>query len=155
MRLSLRLLVVAAATCVPLVAGVASALSATPSTAYEVSRVEAPDAQLRGRWGERVATVRDVNGDGINELLVGLPRFDVAAVTDAGRAYLVDGATRSVMYAVNPLEIQTGARFGFWISVLGVRALRSQPAHLLVGPGAAHVELLERIAITADAFGAT
>lgn len=49
--------------------------------------------QADGQFGNSLANVGDVDGDGIDDLLVGEPRYDTSGVTDAGRACLYSGAT--------------------------------------------------------------
>ncbi len=43
--------------------------------------------------GERLVGAGDVNGDGLADLLIGVPQGDPAAGTNAGRSYVVFGAT--------------------------------------------------------------
>lgn len=45
-------------------------------------------------WGYKtLSTVPDVNGDGVDEVLIGSPQYEQAALVDGGRVYLVDGRT--------------------------------------------------------------
>jgi hypothetical protein len=53
--------------------------------------------------GQSLAAAGDVNGDGIDDLLVGAPRMDVSGMTDAGRVYLIYGS------ATLPASISLGA----------------------------------------------
>ncbi len=101
--------------------GVSSGVGATPSTAYDLSRVENPSSNPNAgdRWGERNATMPDLNGDGKNEILVGDLSADYGGFKNAGRDYMLNGADRRVLYSVDPPEIQNGANFGFFIAVIG------------------------------------
>ncbi len=65
----------------------------------DVGAVDAPGfatllgAQTGDRTGAGLAAAGDVNGDGIDDLLVGAPRFDGAAGQDTGAVYLIYGTT--------------------------------------------------------------
>ncbi len=77
----------------------------------------------------------------LDRLLAAGDRFSVTDLV-AG-SYLRVATNRRIFVPPTPVD----QAFGY------LRALRAQPAHLLVGPGPAHLELLERIASTADALG--
>jgi hypothetical protein len=100
------------------------ALGATPETPYDVSRVEAPVAQVDGRWAERVAVAGDIDGDGVNDFFVAVPYLDIDG-PDVGRVYLLSGRTMNVIYSIDSPEPQPGAgadrgaSFGFFISAFG------------------------------------
>ena len=99
--------------------GGASSQAATSATAYDIVRIDAPDPQPGGRWGERVADAGDVSRDGTHDFYVATPMHDVAGTTDAGRVYLVNGADFSIMRVIESPEIQANAKFGFFIQVFG------------------------------------
>jgi len=115
------LLVLAAAIAGTLTVGASSALAANPFTDFTTNftRVESPNPQPGGRWSERLATVPDLDGDGVNELLVADPSQSFSGFKNAGRVYMQDGDTRKFMYQIDSPEIQAGAKFGFFISVIG------------------------------------
>jgi len=115
------LLVLAAAIAGTLTVGASSALAANPFTDFTTNftRVESPNPQPGGRWSERLATVPDLDGDGVNELLVADPSESFSGFKNAGRVYMQDGDTRKFMYQIDSPEIQAGAKFGFFISVIG------------------------------------
>lgn len=77
----------------------------------------------------------------LERLLAVRDRFSVTDLV-AG-AFLRIATNRRIFMTPTPVE----QAFGY------LRALRSQSGHVLVGPGPAHLELLERIATTADARG--
>jgi Ca2+-binding RTX toxin-like protein len=93
--------------------------AATPATPYDTVPVSAPDPQRSGRWAERAATAGDLNGDGVNDLFIAVPRHDAGGMADAGRVYALSGRTQAVIYTIDSPEAQTSANFGFFISVLG------------------------------------
>lgn len=69
--------------------------------------------QIQERLGKSVLSVRDLNGDGVREVLVGAPSFD----QDRGRALVLDGSTGQL------LKTHEGAyskdRFGFSLADSG------------------------------------
>lgn len=77
----------------------------------------------------------------VDRLLAAGERFSVIDLV-AG-AFLRIATNRRIFLTPMPVA----EAFGY------LRALRGQPAHVLLGPGPAHLELLERIAATADALG--
>ena len=98
---------------------VTGGLGATPGTPYDPLRVESLRPQADGRFAERLARIGDIDGDGVNEILVGVPSETVGDFQDAGRVYLLSGKSRAVIYAIQSPENQRAAQFGFAISVLG------------------------------------
>ncbi len=103
-----------------------SAYAATPDTAYTPNAIGAPNPQPGGRWAERTATAGDLNGDGVNDLWVGVPRETVNGAR-VGRVYAMSGATLAgnpyhppqVLYTIDSPEPQAGNQFGFAISNIG------------------------------------
>ncbi len=70
-----------------------------------------------------LGTVPDVNGDGIDEVLIGSPYYEVAVFVDGGRIYLVDGRTGTTIRhhdgSANAFWSPNGENLGY--SVLGVK----------------------------------
>ncbi len=99
--------------------GAPPALAATPTTPYDLTSVDTPFPQLKGRFGERHAATGDIDGDGVNDYFIGDLSEDVGTLPNAGRVYAISGKTRAVIYSVLSPEMQAGAQFGFFISVLG------------------------------------
>jgi len=103
-----------------------SAYAATPDTAYTANVVGAPNPQPGGRWAERTATAGDLNGDGVHDLWVGVPRETVNGAR-VGRVYAMSGATLAgnpnhppqVLYTIDSPEPQADNQFGFAISNIG------------------------------------
>jgi hypothetical protein len=50
-----------------------------------------------GEYGDGVALVRDVNGDGYADVLVGAPDEDIAGTSEAGRVYVYSGKTGALI----------------------------------------------------------
>lgn len=99
---------------------VAPSQAATPSTQYKVTRIDSPDPQLNGRWGERVAVAGDITGDRVPDFFeVSLHYAPSPQLPFAGRVYLLNGKTGKVVYHIDSPEPQANAQFGFYISVIG------------------------------------
>lgn len=98
-------------------------LAATPDTPYALTRVAAPDAQPSGRFGDRMASAGDLNGDGVPDFWVGDYSLSVGGLTHAGRVYAISGKDRSVLYTINSPEPQSSTApfsgFGWSVSNLG------------------------------------
>lgn len=77
----------------------------------------------------------------VDRLLANGDRFSVTDLVAV--AFLRVATNRRIFVSPTPIE----QAFGY------VRTLRAQPGHVLVAPGPAHLELLERIAIAEDALG--
>ena len=79
--------------------------------------------------GRSVAAAGDVNGDGLNDIIVGAPWSDPAAGTDAGRSYVIFG--RSDTAAVDLSAVATGSG-GF---VINGRCAGEQSGWSVAGAG--------------------
>ncbi len=117
--------------------------------------LSSPNEELSGWFGCSVAGVGDINGDGCSEVIVGAPYENPGdAPTDAGRAYVFDGAAGTVVHTlVSPTEEaygQPNGRFGWSVSGAGdvdgdgtpdviVGAPGENPTPGQEGPGRAHV----------------
>jgi hypothetical protein len=92
---------------------------ATPDTVYEAVRLEAPNPQAQGRFGERSASAGDIDGDGVGDFWMSAFQQEVEGVPLAGRVYLISGRTRAVVYSVVSPEPQRQQRFGFTVDSPG------------------------------------
>ena len=113
------LLAIALTACAMALLGAPSSFAATPDTAYDTIRVEAPEPQNEARFGERSAPASDVDGDGVRDIFVSAFQRDADGASKAGRVYLLSGRTRRVIYALNSPEPQANERFGFFMTVPG------------------------------------
>jgi len=137
MRVS-RLAVLAIIGTAALTVGIISSQGATPSTAYTVKTVTAPDPQLKGRWAERTAAAGNMTSDGVPDYFAGNPLADINGVADTGRVYLVNGKTNGVVYVIDSPSPQANSKFGFFISVVG-DLNRDRKSELAVGTDAQDV----------------
>jgi hypothetical protein len=74
-----------------------------------------PHEEADGNFGESVAGVPDVNGDGRGDLLIGAPDEDpggVATPDDAGRAYIFSGLSGDLLVELRSPVQQTDGEFG-------------------------------------------
>ncbi len=116
---AIRSLVITGLVCATGLVATSTALSATRDTVYEPVRVEAPDPQAQGRFGERSAFAGDIDGDRVGDFWMSAFQQDVGGVPLAGRVYLLSGRTRSVIYSVVSPEPQREQRFGFTVDSPG------------------------------------
>jgi hypothetical protein len=77
-----------------------------------VRRLETPDPQAGAAFGLSGGRLGDVTADGIPELVVGAPGADVGGNAGQGRAYILDGATGSLVRALDSPDAEAGASFG-------------------------------------------
>lgn len=76
------------------------------------------DGEAAADWfAESLASIGDVDGDGVDDFLVGAPRHDGPAGNDIGKAYVYSGATLSLI-RVHDGE-SSGRDFGFAAAAIG------------------------------------
>jgi len=92
--------------------GASSASAATPSTVFAPFATPNPEPQAGYRWGERLATANDINGDGANDIFMAAPFSDLS-YPNQGRVYLLSGRDRSILRVIDAPEPQGGTAFGF------------------------------------------
>ena len=72
-----------------------------------------PDEEEGNRMGYAVAALGDVNGDGVPDLLVGVPKKDVSEdLPDVGTAYIFSGANGGLIRSLDPPTQDASGRFG-------------------------------------------
>lgn len=115
----LRSSLIAAVACAAGLGAAPPALATPPETTYQAVRVEAPNPQAQGRWGERSALAGDIDGDGAQDFWISAFQEDVGPAIRAGRVYLISGRTRAPIYSVVSPEPQSNQAFGFTVAAPG------------------------------------
>ena len=59
-------------------------------------------SQTNDWFGETLASLRDLDGDGVRELMVGAPGADLGSNTNAGRVFVYSGATGTLLRQILP-----------------------------------------------------
>lgn len=93
--------------------------SAYAQPAYTPRVVNNPTPRAEAGFGASVAGVGDVNGDGKVDFLVGAPEQTVDGNPRQGRAFVLSGADRSLLYRVNNPVPQANALFGEAVAGVG------------------------------------
>lgn len=133
----MRAVVAGVATALLLAPAFAAAAHAEPSTPTEAAdllhTLNSPNETDIGLFGRSVAAVPDVDGDGVDDLLVGADNEAAAGSPEgAGLAYVYSGATGELVRTFASPNEEVGGAFGF--SVAGVPDLDGDGrGDLLVG----------------------
>jgi hypothetical protein len=94
--------------------------------------LKSPNAENDGRFGRAISGVRDANGDGTADLLIGAPEESAVGEGESGRAYLFSGATGEVLQALNSPNAEDDGHFGKAVAGAG-DANGDGTADLLIG----------------------
>jgi hypothetical protein len=86
------------------------------ATGALVHTLTSPNGENRGRFGSAAAAVPDVDGDGLDDLVVGAFGETVGGVNDAGRAYVFSGASGVLVHTLVSPEIPQLALFGYRVA---------------------------------------
>jgi hypothetical protein len=89
-----------------------------------------------GQFGSALAAAGDVNGDGINDVIVGAPNWSPSALGPfcIGRAFVMDGTSDTVLFTLNEPDSQENARFGISVAGLGDVNADGKPDFLIGVP---------------------
>jgi hypothetical protein len=82
------------------------------ATGLLIHTLDDPTPQGDARFGFTVSGIRDVNGDGVPDLLIGAPFQDVGANTNQGQAFVFSGATGLLLRTLEDPTPQANAGFG-------------------------------------------
>lgn len=90
------------------------------ATGALLATLVSPTAEVDGRFGTSVAGVRDLNGDGRGDLLVGAPYEDPgSSPTDSGRAYVFSGANGALLWTLISPNAEYRGEFGHAVAGAG------------------------------------
>ncbi len=93
--------------------------SAQAAPAFTPVTIDDPTPQSFASFGSAVASVGDVDGDGVPDLLVGARFQNVGATTSQGQAFLFSGKTGLLIRTLDDPTSQAGAQFGFAVAGVG------------------------------------
>ena len=106
-----------------------------------------PDYQMptldkfAGQLGSSVAAAGDLNGDGVPDVIAGVPHFsfvDLQTFTktiSSGKAYVFSGKDSTVLLTLNPPGPEENARAGFSVAGLGDINSDGKPDFVIGAPG--------------------
>ncbi len=89
------------------------------STGTVLDTLASPNEEASGLFGKSVSAAGDADNDGHGDVIVGAYREDVAAVADAGRAYVFSGQTGALLYTLTSPSLGTDGFFGWEVSGAG------------------------------------
>jgi hypothetical protein len=81
--------------------------------------LQGPPGPGGGEFGKALATLGDVNGDGVPDLAVGAPEQQVAGLPDLGQVFVFSGANGQRLHTLEAPTPQTSARFGTALARVG------------------------------------
>lgn len=96
--------------------------------------IDHPNPQAGANFGSAIASVGDVNGDGIPDLLVGAPLQNVGGNADQGQAYVISGANGVLLLTLNDPTPQAAAKFGSAVAGAGDVNNDGKPDFLVGAP---------------------
>jgi len=118
-----RATVVLATVCTILGLAASPGVAATPATPFDIFRLGSLDPQANSRFGDRMKSAGDLDGDGVNDLWIAAYGHDVNGLTDVGRIWAMSGRTRNALYVIDNPQPQACTGFacglGWTISNLG------------------------------------
>ncbi|MBL8901035.1 MAG: FG-GAP repeat protein [Planctomycetes bacterium] len=100
-------------------AGLAAALSTAPLSAQRLL-AETFGSQIFGRYGQTLAAIDDIDGDGVKDLVIGEPFHDYSAsasIVETGAVYLRSSRTGAIR--VRQLAVDSFGYFGTTVAALG------------------------------------
>jgi hypothetical protein len=105
---------------VRLISGASFAAGGTPTT---IRTIQSPEPQGTAKFGFAISVLGNVTGDSNDDIAIGTDAQDVTVgsttYTDSGKAWVFDGATGQMAYALNNPNHENYARFGSRIGRAG------------------------------------
>lgn len=106
------------------------------ATGVLLARVQSPGLEADARFGEAVAGLPDLNGDGRGEFIVGAPHEDPGnASSDNGRAYVFSGDRGRFVLKLLPPVGRAEEYFGFSVAGLPDTNGNGRPEIVIGAPG--------------------
>jgi hypothetical protein len=98
---------------------------------------EIQDLKFGGELGWSVAAAGDINGDGIPDVIAGLPHYQVTEdeAFNVGRTFVFSGATDTVLLTLDNPVVEENARAGYSVASLGDTNGDGVPDVLVGAPG--------------------
>jgi hypothetical protein len=104
------------------------------SSATQLELWRADGTEAGGEFGSSVAALGDVDDDGVPDVVVGAPLSDPGGLIDAGSAFVLSGATGSVLFRIDGAA--PGERLGTSMAGLGDVTGDGHPDVVVGAPGA-------------------
>jgi hypothetical protein len=93
------------------------------------------DLKFGGELGWSVAPAGDINGDGIPDVIAGMPHYQVTGAFSVGRTFVFSGATDTVLLTLDDPIVEENARAGTSVVSLGDTNGDGVPDVLVGAPG--------------------
>lgn len=100
-----------------------ASLLVVPSASSDVLTLQSTNEEVGGFFGSSVSGIPDIDGDGVDDVIVGASAENGGGVTDAGRAYLYSGRTGALIRAHSSPNDTFDGFFGS--AVAGVKDLNA------------------------------
>jgi hypothetical protein len=84
-----------------------------------IATLSSPNATNQGRFGEAVGILPDITGDSTPEVVVGAPQESPGQESNAGAAYIFNGATGDLMMELQTASVNPGRRLGAAVTGVG------------------------------------
>ncbi len=118
----------------------AALLAIAASVMADSWEITSPRPQVTGRFGYAVATIPDMNFDGVDEIVANANWEDGSAQASAGRVYLFDGATAEPLRTIDSPNEEPFGHFG--VALAGINdIIESSAPGVVVGAPREGVDL--------------
>ncbi|MEY2794532.1 MAG: hypothetical protein RIR10_248, partial [Planctomycetota bacterium] len=94
-----------------------------------------PNAEPDGYFGASVASLGDINGDGINDYIIGAVGESNGVTSDAGRVYIYSGANGALIRQHTSPSAQTSGAFGNAVSGIPDVSSDGRDDYIVGAPG--------------------
>ncbi len=91
----------------------------TGSTSLPLYKIDNPLPQASARFGSRIGNAGDVNGDTVDDIIIGASNNDVGTNVDQGQAFIFDGVTGTIIRTLNQPAADAITKGNFGLAVQG------------------------------------